>query len=107
MGVGSRNLQSNRRFETVVLNSSQPATPAMSGFLEVSLCGFWLKICFIGKPELPRQPGSTAQYEAEASQLEQSSESVPTDTESPHSSSTDANNFFHSLDWKGTVFPLK
>ncbi|XP_042643524.1 cyclin-G-associated kinase isoform X2 [Tyto alba] len=54
-----------------------------------------------GKPELPRQPGSTAQYEAEASQLEQSSESVPTDTESPHSSSTDANNFFHSLDWKG------
>lgn len=63
--------------------------------------------CFIGKPELPRQPGSTAQYEAEASQLEQSSESAPTDTESPHSSSTDANNFFHSLDWKGTGFPLK
>ncbi|KAK2520334.1 Gak isoform A [Columba livia] len=54
-----------------------------------------------GKPELPRQPGSTAQYEAEASQLEQSSESAPTDTESPQSSSTDANNFFHSLDWKG------
>ncbi|NXB98002.1 GAK kinase, partial [Orthonyx spaldingii] len=53
-----------------------------------------------GKPELPRQPGSTAQYEAEASQLEQSSESGPTDTESPHSNSTDANNFFHSLDWK-------
>ncbi|NWZ60440.1 GAK kinase, partial [Haliaeetus albicilla] len=53
-----------------------------------------------GKPELPRQPGSTAQYEAEAFQLEQSSEGVPTDTESPHSSSTDANNFFHSLDWK-------
>uniref|UniRef100_A0A8C6J497 Cyclin-G-associated kinase n=1 Tax=Melopsittacus undulatus TaxID=13146 RepID=A0A8C6J497_MELUD len=57
-----------------------------------------------GKPELPRQPGSTAQYEAEASQLEQSSEGAPTDTESPHSSSTDANNFFHSLDWKGTCF---
>ncbi|NWZ68816.1 GAK kinase, partial [Acrocephalus arundinaceus] len=53
-----------------------------------------------GKPELPRQPGSTAQYEAEASQLEQSSEGAPTDAESPHSSSTDANNFFHSLDWK-------
>ncbi|XP_037979616.1 cyclin-G-associated kinase isoform X3 [Motacilla alba alba] len=53
-----------------------------------------------GKPELPRQPGSTAQYEAEVSQLEQSSESAPTDTESPHSGSTDANNFFHSLDWK-------
>ncbi|NXJ03356.1 GAK kinase, partial [Odontophorus gujanensis] len=53
-----------------------------------------------GKPELPRQPGSTAQYEAEASQLELSSESAPTETESPHSSGTDANNFFHSLDWK-------
>ncbi|NXL51362.1 GAK kinase, partial [Podilymbus podiceps] len=53
-----------------------------------------------GKPELPRQPGSTAQYEAEASQLDQSSESAPTETESLHSSSTEANNFFHSLDWK-------
>ncbi|NXD86118.1 GAK kinase, partial [Halcyon senegalensis] len=58
-----------------------------------------------GKPELPRQPGSTAQYEAEASQLEQSSESAPTDTESTHSSSTDANNFFHSLDWKERKSP--
>ncbi|NXK00394.1 GAK kinase, partial [Corythaixoides concolor] len=53
-----------------------------------------------GKPELPRQPGSTAQYEAEALQVEQSSESAPTETESSHSSSTDANNFFQSLDWK-------
>ncbi|XP_042678869.1 cyclin-G-associated kinase isoform X2 [Centrocercus urophasianus] len=53
-----------------------------------------------GKPELPRQPGSTAQYEAEASQLDLSSESAPTETESPHSSGTDANNFFHSLEWK-------
>ncbi|NXM89113.1 GAK kinase, partial [Oenanthe oenanthe] len=58
-----------------------------------------------GKPELPRQPGSTAQYEAEASQLEQSSESAPTDTESPHSSSTDANNFFHTLNWKDGKTP--
>ncbi|NXM22929.1 GAK kinase, partial [Ploceus nigricollis] len=58
-----------------------------------------------GKPELPRQPGSTAQYEAEASQLEQSSESAPTDTESPHSGSTEANNFFHSLDWKAGKTP--
>uniref|UniRef100_A0A8C3IA47 Cyclin G associated kinase n=1 Tax=Chrysemys picta bellii TaxID=8478 RepID=A0A8C3IA47_CHRPI len=37
-----------------------------------------------GKPELPRQPGSTAQYEPD----------------SPQSSSTDANNFFHTLDWE-------
>ncbi|XP_009070379.1 PREDICTED: cyclin-G-associated kinase, partial [Acanthisitta chloris] len=58
-----------------------------------------------GKPELPRQPGSTAQYEAEAAQMEQSSESAPTDTESPHSSSADPNNFFHTLDWKEGISP--
>ncbi|XP_072475847.1 cyclin-G-associated kinase isoform X4 [Notamacropus eugenii] len=51
-----------------------------------------------GKPELPRQPGSTAQYEAEASQ--QSPESVPTESESPQSNSTETNNFFHTLDWQ-------
>ncbi|XP_026519159.1 cyclin-G-associated kinase-like [Terrapene carolina triunguis] len=53
-----------------------------------------------GKPELPRQPGSTAQYEAEESKLEQSPESTPTEPDSPQSSSTDANNFFHTLDWE-------
>uniref|UniRef100_A0A452HZN5 Cyclin-G-associated kinase n=1 Tax=Gopherus agassizii TaxID=38772 RepID=A0A452HZN5_9SAUR len=53
-----------------------------------------------GKPELPRQPGSTAQYEAEESKSEQSPESVPTEPDSPLSSSTDANNFFHTLDWE-------
>ncbi|XP_015705044.1 cyclin-G-associated kinase [Coturnix japonica] len=58
-----------------------------------------------GKPELPRQPGSTAQYEAEASQLDLSSESALTETESPHSSGTDGNNFFHSLDWKDGKSP--
>uniref|UniRef100_A0A8C0J4F5 Cyclin G associated kinase n=1 Tax=Chelonoidis abingdonii TaxID=106734 RepID=A0A8C0J4F5_CHEAB len=41
-----------------------------------------------GKPELPRQPGSTAQYEPD----------------SPQSSSTDANNFFHTLDWEADPF---
>uniref|UniRef100_A0A7N4NJD0 Cyclin-G-associated kinase n=1 Tax=Sarcophilus harrisii TaxID=9305 RepID=A0A7N4NJD0_SARHA len=51
-----------------------------------------------GKPELPRQPGSTAQYEAEASQ--QSPESVLTESDSPQSNSTDTNNFFHTLDWQ-------
>uniref|UniRef100_A0A8C3RSM0 Cyclin-G-associated kinase n=1 Tax=Chelydra serpentina TaxID=8475 RepID=A0A8C3RSM0_CHESE len=54
-----------------------------------------------GKPELPRQPGSTAQYEAEESKSEQSPESAPTEPDSPQSSSTDANNFFHTLDWEG------
>ncbi|XP_062985185.1 cyclin-G-associated kinase isoform X2 [Elgaria multicarinata webbii] len=52
-----------------------------------------------GKPELPRQPGSTAQYEAEASKSEQSSEGTPGEPDSPPSSSTDAN-FFHTLDWQ-------
>ncbi|XP_007671016.1 cyclin-G-associated kinase isoform X2 [Ornithorhynchus anatinus] len=53
-----------------------------------------------GKPELPRQPGSTAQYEAEASKSEQSPESVPTESDSPQSNSADADNFFHTLDWQ-------
>ncbi|KYO35052.1 hypothetical protein Y1Q_0000957 [Alligator mississippiensis] len=53
-----------------------------------------------GKPELPRQPGSTAQYEAEVSKLEQSSENISTEPDSSHSSSTETNNFFHTLDWQ-------
>uniref|UniRef100_A0A6J0VCM0 Cyclin-G-associated kinase isoform X1 n=1 Tax=Pogona vitticeps TaxID=103695 RepID=A0A6J0VCM0_9SAUR len=52
-----------------------------------------------GKPELPRQPGSTAQYEAEASKSEPSSESTPVEPESPQSSGMEAN-FFHTLDWQ-------
>ncbi|KAM6150539.1 cyclin-G-associated kinase isoform 2-T2 [Erethizon dorsatum] len=49
-----------------------------------------------GKPELPRQPGSTAQYDAEV----ESPEAEPTDSDSPQSSSTDANHFLHTLDWQ-------
>ncbi|KAM6469372.1 cyclin-G-associated kinase isoform 2-T2 [Liasis olivaceus] len=52
-----------------------------------------------GKPELPRQPGSTAQYEAEASTSETSSEGPPVEPDSPESSSAEAN-FFHTLDWQ-------
>ncbi|XP_077201578.1 cyclin-G-associated kinase isoform X2 [Paroedura picta] len=52
-----------------------------------------------GKPELPRQPGSTAQYEAETSKSEPSSDSAPTEPDSPQSSATEAN-FFHTLDWQ-------
>ncbi|KAM6221690.1 cyclin-G-associated kinase [Rhynchocyon petersi] len=48
-----------------------------------------------GKPELPRQPGSTAQYDAEAAQ---SPEGETTGSDSPQSS-TDANCFLHTLDW--------
>uniref|UniRef100_A0A8D2IUP8 Cyclin-G-associated kinase n=1 Tax=Varanus komodoensis TaxID=61221 RepID=A0A8D2IUP8_VARKO len=52
-----------------------------------------------GKPELPRQPGSTAQYEAEASKPEPSSEGTPAEPDSPPSTSTETN-FFHTLDWQ-------
>ncbi|KAJ6657116.1 hypothetical protein lerEdw1_002862 [Lerista edwardsae] len=52
-----------------------------------------------GKPELPRQPGSTAQYEAEASKSEPSPEGVPVEADSPQSSDTEGN-FFHTLDWQ-------
>lgn len=59
----------------------------------------------LGKPELPRQPGSTAQYEAKASKSEPSSDSAPTEPDSPQSSATEAN-FFHTLDWQGTMSTL-
>lgn len=48
-----------------------------------------------GKPELPRQPGSTAQYDAETGSLD----AEPTESESPQSSSTDTGHFLHTLDW--------
>ncbi|XP_016050673.1 cyclin-G-associated kinase isoform X2 [Erinaceus europaeus] len=48
-----------------------------------------------GKPELPRQPGSTAQYEAE----EGSPDTEPPESDSPPSSNPDASHFLHSLDW--------
>ncbi|XP_077876917.1 cyclin-G-associated kinase isoform X8 [Ictidomys tridecemlineatus] len=49
-----------------------------------------------GKPELPRQPGSTAQYEAEVG----SPEAEPSESDSPQSSGTDASHFLHTLDWQ-------
>ncbi|XP_036056414.1 cyclin-G-associated kinase isoform X4 [Onychomys torridus] len=49
-----------------------------------------------GKPELPRQPGSTAQYDAEAG----FPEAEITESDSPQSSSTDTNHFLHTLDWQ-------
>uniref|UniRef100_A0A5F8A4R1 Cyclin-G-associated kinase n=1 Tax=Macaca mulatta TaxID=9544 RepID=A0A5F8A4R1_MACMU len=49
-----------------------------------------------GKPELPRQPGSTAQYDAGAG----SPEAEPTDSDSPPSSSADTSRFLHTLDWQ-------
>ncbi|XP_054564782.1 cyclin-G-associated kinase [Eptesicus fuscus] len=49
-----------------------------------------------GKPELPRQPGSSAQYDAETG----SPDTEPTESESPQSSGTDTNHFLHTLDWQ-------
>uniref|UniRef100_A0A673HP53 Cyclin-G-associated kinase-like n=1 Tax=Sinocyclocheilus rhinocerous TaxID=307959 RepID=A0A673HP53_9TELE len=50
-----------------------------------------------GKPELPRQPGSTACYTSEPAQPE----GPQTDPDSPSPQSTDTNaNFFQTLDWE-------
>uniref|UniRef100_A0AAQ6AKJ4 Cyclin-G-associated kinase n=1 Tax=Amphiprion ocellaris TaxID=80972 RepID=A0AAQ6AKJ4_AMPOC len=46
-----------------------------------------------GKPELPRQPGSSAFYDSES----------PQPAQTPEGSNT-ADNFFQTLDWEGTVF---
>nr|XP_014351407.1 PREDICTED: cyclin-G-associated kinase [Latimeria chalumnae] len=53
-----------------------------------------------GKPELPRQPGSTAQYEAEIHRSEPSQESLSTEPESPLSNDNNGNQFFQTLDWQ-------
>ena len=55
-----------------------------------------------GKPELPRQPGSSAFYDAESPQTAQTPEGS-TEAESPQSTDTNANNFFQTLDWDGTA----
>ncbi|KAM9858001.1 LOW QUALITY PROTEIN: cyclin-G-associated kinase [Aulostomus maculatus] len=54
-----------------------------------------------GKPELPRLPGSSAFYDSELPQPAQTPEnSNATETESPVSADTNANNFFQTLDWE-------
>ncbi|KAL2091875.1 hypothetical protein ACEWY4_011673 [Coilia grayii] len=53
-----------------------------------------------GKPELPRQPGSTAFYDAESPQTEQTPDGSNAEPESPHSTDSNANNFFQTLDWQ-------
>ncbi|XP_049326829.1 cyclin-G-associated kinase isoform X1 [Astyanax mexicanus] len=55
-----------------------------------------------GKPELPRQPGSTAFYDSEAPEPEHYPEQPPNpepETPSPPSTDSNANNFFQTLDW--------
>ncbi|XP_076127024.1 cyclin-G-associated kinase isoform X1 [Alosa pseudoharengus] len=54
-----------------------------------------------GKPELPRQPGSTAFYDAESPQTEQTPDgSNRSESESPQDNDPNANNFFQTLDWQ-------
>ncbi|XP_071388970.1 cyclin-G-associated kinase isoform X2 [Centroberyx affinis] len=54
-----------------------------------------------GKPELPRQPGSSAFYDSESPQPAQTPDgSSATEPESPVSTDTNANNFFQTLDWE-------
>uniref|UniRef100_A0A665WZE3 Cyclin-G-associated kinase n=1 Tax=Echeneis naucrates TaxID=173247 RepID=A0A665WZE3_ECHNA len=54
-----------------------------------------------GKPELPRQPGSSAFYDSESPQPVQTPEGFnATDPETPGSTDTNANNFFQTLDWE-------
>ncbi|XP_062873538.1 cyclin-G-associated kinase isoform X2 [Trichomycterus rosablanca] len=54
-----------------------------------------------GKPELPRQPGSTAFYDSGRADPDRSPQEPSPETPSPPSTSTDpnANNFFQTLDW--------
>uniref|UniRef100_UPI0037E99552 cyclin-G-associated kinase isoform X2 n=1 Tax=Semicossyphus pulcher TaxID=241346 RepID=UPI0037E99552 len=54
-----------------------------------------------GKPELPRQPGSSAFYDSESPQPAQTPEGpIATEPESPVSTDSNANNFFQTLDWE-------
>ncbi|XP_034726868.1 cyclin-G-associated kinase isoform X1 [Etheostoma cragini] len=54
-----------------------------------------------GKPELPRQPGSSAFYDSESPQPALTPEaSNAAELESPVSTDSNANNFFQTLDWE-------
>lgn len=55
-----------------------------------------------GKPELPRQPGSSAFYDSESSQPPPESSSAA-EPESPSSNDNGSNNFFQTLDWEGAL----
>uniref|UniRef100_A0A667XC21 Cyclin-G-associated kinase n=1 Tax=Myripristis murdjan TaxID=586833 RepID=A0A667XC21_9TELE len=59
-----------------------------------------------GKPELPRQPGSSAFYDSESAQPAQTPEDCSVTEESPVSAETNSNNFFQTLDWDGKRFSI-
>ncbi|XP_043576828.1 cyclin-G-associated kinase [Chiloscyllium plagiosum] len=52
-----------------------------------------------GKPELPRQPGSTAQYDAETPKSDHASQNTSED-ETSHQNSDTSNSFFETLNWE-------
>ncbi|XP_067886565.1 cyclin-G-associated kinase isoform X2 [Heterodontus francisci] len=52
-----------------------------------------------GKPELPRQPGSTAQYDAETPKSDHTSQNTSED-EASHQNSDTSNSFFETLNWE-------
>lgn len=59
-----------------------------------------------GKPELPRQPGSSAFYESESPPPAQTPEGAnATESESPVSSDANPSNFFQTLDWEDVQSP--
>lgn len=61
-----------------------------------------------GKPELPRQPGSSAFYDSESPQPAQTPDSSnATEIESPASTDPNANNFFQTLNWEDATSPCE
>ncbi|XP_048448331.1 cyclin-G-associated kinase isoform X1 [Rhincodon typus] len=52
-----------------------------------------------GKPELPRQPGSTAQYDAETPKSDHASQNT-SEEETSHQNSDTSNSFFETLNWE-------
>ncbi|XP_014904133.1 cyclin-G-associated kinase isoform X1 [Poecilia latipinna] len=59
-----------------------------------------------GKPELPRQPGSSAFYESESPPPAQTPDGAnATESESPVGNDANSSNFFQTLDWEDTQSP--
>ncbi|XP_038558609.1 cyclin-G-associated kinase isoform X1 [Micropterus salmoides] len=58
-----------------------------------------------GKPELPRQPGSSAFYSESPQPTQILESSNATEPESPGSTDSNANNFFQTLDWEDVRGP--
>lgn len=83
---------------------------AFFSFLRPSMFKFRLELNIkisTGKPELPRQPGSSAFYDSELPQTAETPEGTSaTEAESPVCIDSNANNFFQTLEWEGTEHGL-